>query len=1155
MLIRRAVWLTIMGVSCSLTPLNAQEVRGTILGRVTDRTEAVIVGAKVEALNTATGVRSTANTNETGDYIFPFLIPGPYTVTVEAQGFKKFVRAGISVRVNDRLTIDVPMDLGLNTESVQVVAETPILDTSTSSMGQVIDSRTVLDLPLKDGMVVIMATLSPGVQFLPQRTGYTRPFDVGTPSQISIDGTRTGSNEFMIDGAPNMHRGNVSYSPPPGVVEEFKVQTATFDASYGYMAGGALNMSLKSGTNVVHGQGYYFMQNPALNANRFFSNRIGAEKANFRLHRWGASASGPVYLPKLYDGRNRTFWMYGYEGIWSLDPTPYVIESVPSPAHRAGDFSDLLALGSKYQIYDPYSIQPAPGGRFSRQPLSGNRIPTNQINPVAKNIATLWDLSNQAGTADGVENYTKAKNARDDYYNHIFRIDHNLTTKQRFFVRAMVTEMDRTENLRHNLAFGNKYLRWNRGAGFDHVYALSPTFFVNTRYSYSRFIENVPPLQNGWDLAGLGFSSNFVNQINQVDPRAIRLPRIQVSGYSELSTATNSPFYADTHDLAVNNTNVVRAHTLRYGVAYRVYRENRYDFGHSSGSFAFGTNWTRGPLDTSGSAPMGQSFASFLYGLPTGGFFPIQDSYAEQSTTWAGYIQDDWKVTSKLTLSAGLRYELSSPLTERFNRSVRGFDAASASPIEAQARANYAKAPITEVPVDQFRVRGGLTFAGVNGQPRTLWKTEKNNFLPRLGFAYAFTRTTVIRGGYGIYYEPIGVRYAHVNQTGYSLSTQFVGSVDNGQHYIANLTDPFPGGFVRPLGAAGGLATNLGQGVSFFSEDLAHPYMQRWQFAVQRQLPGQAVVELSYVGNRGVRQRMGAALNSIPEQYLSTSPFRDQPTINFLAAAQPNPFYPMLPGTGLSGSTVSRGQLLRPYPQFTGVGTDVNQGYSWYHSLQMRFERRFAAGFSSSLAYTWSKMMEARERLNDTDPMPTEVIADQDRTHRIAGTWIYELPFGRGRRVGATVAPAISRLISGWQVQGIYTFQSGEPLGFGNAIFIGKLEDIPLSRSERTIDRWFNVDAGFERDSTKALASNIRTLPLRFSGIRVAPLNNWDISMIKNTQVVENVSMQFRAEAINALNHTQFMPPNTTPTSSAFARVSDERAWPRVIQFGLKFVF
>jgi Carboxypeptidase regulatory-like domain/TonB dependent receptor-like, beta-barrel len=1147
---------------CVQLPLWGQETRGTLLGRVTDQTGGVIVGARVEAANTDTGVRSAVTANESGDFLLPYLIPGPYSLTVEAPGFKKSVRPGISVRVNERITIDVMLEVGQAAETLQVTAETPLLDTSTTSIGQVIDSRTILELPLKDGMVLIMATLSPGVLFLPQSPGYVRPFDTSSPSQLSIDGTRAGSSEYMLDGAPNMQRAEVAYSPPPGVVDEFKIQSATFDAAYGYMAGGALNMSLKSGTNDLHGQLYYFHQNPAFNANRFFLNRIGAEKLRFRLHRWGTSFGGPVYLPKMYDGRGKTFWMYGYEGIWSFDPTPFVTEAVPTAAQRNGDFSALLALGPQYQIYDPFSTTAEAGGLFRRQPLPNNIIPPSRINPVARKIADLWDQPNQAGTIDGVNNYTKGKNAQDTYWNHIVRVDHNLSQKQRFYVRANFTLMDRPENERHNRAFGDVFVRQNRGGAFDHVYTISPRFFVNTRYSYTRFINAFTPMQLGWDLAGLGFASSYIQQIEQVDSRALRLPRIDVSGptgvvgNSLLSSETLNKRHSDTHDFALNATSVVNTHTLRYGTGYRVYRENTFNLSNSSGSLEFATNWTRGPLSTSPSAPIGQGLASFLYGLPTGGNFPITDSYAEQIKIWAFYLQDDWKISRKLTLSLGLRYEVPSPLTERFNRSVRGFDFAAASPIEEQARANYANNPIPEVPVSQFQARGGLTFADVNGEPRTLWNTNRKNFMPRIGLAYSVTPNTVVRVGYGIYFEPIGVINQNVTQTGFSRSTELVTSVDNGQSYVANLTNPFPNGFLSPMGAAGGLSTNLGQGVSFFNEDIHNPYMQRWQLAVQQGLPGRSVLEFSYVGNRGVGQRIIRDLNALPNQYLSTSPVRDQNTINYLSAQVSNPFYPMLPGTNLAGTTVPRNQLLRPYPQFTNVNVaDTNQGYSWYHSMQTRFEKRFSTGLASTLSWTWSKLMEARGFLNGGDPMPEEVISDQDRTHRIAITSLYELPFGRGKRWGGATNGAMSKIISGWQVQGIYTGQSGAPLGFGNAIFFGNLKDIVLPEGERTVERWFNVDAGFERNSQRQLGSNLRTFPSRFSGVRGDGGNNWDLSVIKNTEITEGVRLQFRAEAINALNHPQFLAPNTTPTSTAFGQVTDEWTWPRVIQFGLKILF
>jgi carboxypeptidase family protein len=1146
----------IMAVACSIPFLvHAQETRSTILGRLTDPTGAVIPGATVEARNSDTGIRVSASTNASGDYLLPFLIPGPYQLTADAPGFKKWVRSGIQTRVDDRITVDITMEVGQASESVQVSAEAPLVDTSTGSMGQVIDSRKVLELPLIAGNVTVMANMTPGVLFQPTFPKDVRPFDTGSGSAIAGDGTRIGTAQFQVDGAMNNANTGFAYSPPPGVVEEVKVQTASFDASSGFLTGVTVNMSLKSGTNQLHGQTYYFNQNPAVAATPFFLNRAGMSKLTYKAHRWGANASGPAYLPKLYDGRNRTFWMYGYEGWWSFDPVSIGFEAVPTPAQRKGDFSGLLALNSRYQIYDPYSIAAAPGGLFSRQPLPGNIIPANRIDPLGAKIAALYDLPNLAGNADGVNNYTNGRNSHDNYYNHIARVDHHLSAKQRFYVRANATRNYRVQDQRHSNTVGHILFRYNRGAAIDHVYTISSSFLINSRYSYTRYIDGNFPNQDGWDLAGLGFSSTFINQIKAVDSRALRFPQIQASGYSTLSVQAWNKNPVDTHDFALNATKVSGTHSMRFGLGQRYYRRNSTNLGNSSGVLAFGTDWTRGPTNTSAASPIGQGMASLLYGLPTGGNFPIAANYAEQVSVFSSYFQDDWRVSRKLTLSWGLRYELPRPMKERFNRSVKGFDFDAPSPIEAAVRANYAANPIPQVPIDQFRVRGGLTYPGVNGLSNSLWDANQKNLMPRISFAYSITPETVFRGGYGIYFEPVGVPNDNVIQTGFSQTTNLNPSLDNGLHFIASLANPFPNGFLLPLGAAGGLSTNLGQGVSFFNQSIANPYVQRWQFALQRSLPAQSVIEVSYVGNRGVRQRTSRNLNALPNQYLSTSPFRDQTTINFLSAQVPNPFYPLLPGTSLSGTTVSRSQLLVVYPQFTSVSMDTNQGYSWYHSLQARYEKRFSRGLTSSVSYTWSKLMEARNYLNGGDPMPEKVISDQDRTQRIVVTAIYELPFGKGRRWGQSWKGVGSRIISGWQASGIYQGQSGAALGFGNAIFIGNLGDIPIPKGSRTVDRWFNTNAGFERNSGLQPAQNLRTISSRFSGVRADGANNLDLAIIKNTQLREGVQLQLRFEGINALNHPQFNPPNTNPSSTAFGQVTETWASPRTVLFAAKILF
>jgi hypothetical protein len=1161
--------LLVVLLAPAVCPLHAQEARGTLLGRVSDSTGSVIVGAKVEGVNAETGVHFTSTTNGSGDYILPFLIPGPYSLTVESRGFRTYRRSGVVVRESDRITIDMTMELGEASQSVQVTAETPLLDTSTASMGLIVERRAIADLPSKDGMVLIMATLTPGVTFTPQTAAYVRPFDTSSPSTMSVNGTRNGSNEFMVDGASNMQGTQIAYSPPQPVIEEFKVQTATFDASFGFMPGAAMNMTLKSGGNAVHGEVNYLMQNPVLNADNYF--RVSSGKPDMRIHRTSAGLTGPIYLPKLYNGHNKTFFTLGYEWIYSFDPSPWVVEAVPSLAQRSGDFSSLLAVGPQYQIYDPYSTTPASNGQFSRTPLANNIIPASRINPVSAKIAGLWDLPNQRGPADGTNNYTMGKNAQDTYGNELIRIDHNVSEKERFYVRTNFTSLERPENIRQNLTDGDNFYRFNRGLSVDNVYTVSSRFFIDSRFTLTRFYTGYTPYQQGWDLASLGFSPTFISQLKQLDPRALKFPNINVSGYSTLGgvNSNNQQSY-NTYEAAVNITNIIGRHTVRSGMSYRVYQENAYDLGNSSGIYNFDSTWTNGPFNTSASAPIGQGFASFLYGLPGSGTFPINDNVAEQTRYWSFYSQDDFRVSRKLTLSLGLRYELPSPLTERYNRSVQGFDAAGSSPIAAQVLQNYAQNPIPQVPVSQFNVRGGLTFAGAGGLSRNLWNTSKKEFMPRIGFAYSMTPKTVLRGGYGIYYEPLGVINVQVNQTGFNSSTAFVGSLDNGQTYVANLTNPFPTGFTRPLGAAGGLSTFLGQNISFFDQRLTNPYIQRWQFAVQRQLPGNSLLEVSYVGNRGTRLRAapysssvpttGLDLNPIPRQYLSTLPVRDQTTINFLNAQVPNPFYPLLPRTNLAATTVARSQLLRPYPQFSsstiGITAITNPGFSWYHGFQLRAEKRFSGGLSAGYSFTWSKFMQAINYLNPTDPTPEKVISDLDRPFRSVGTVVYELPFGQGKPWGNSTNKVVSRVISGWQIQNVFTWQSGQALAFGNALLLPgqTMADVVLPAGQRSVSQWFNVNA-FNRVSSQQLASNIQTLSSAFSDVRAPRVNNFDMSAIKNTQIKERLRLQFNAEFINALNHPQFTPPITTPTSSAFGQLTGSYNWQRIIEFGLKVMF
>jgi hypothetical protein len=410
-----------------------------------------------------------------------------------------------------------------------------------------------------------------------------------------------------------------------------------------------------------------------------------------------------------------------------------------------------------------------------------------------------------------------------------------------------------------------------------------------------------------------------------------------------------------------------------------------------------------------------------------------------------------------------------------------------------------------------------------------------------------------------MFYGFLGQRRGDVITSGFSQSTPLVVSLDSGLTFIETLANPFQNGIQQPAGAARGIETFLGQSITFFDEHPQSPRMQRWQVGVQRDLGRAWVGEVTYVGNYGSHIQLARNINSTPPQYLSTSPVRDQATIDYLSAQVPNPFFGLMPataGSAFRGPNIARERLLRPYPQFDAVNTTTNDGESWYHALQLGVNRRFSAGYTLGANYTFSRF-EQSEYLNAADPEPTRFISDQDSPHRVVVNGIWELPFGTGRRFGTSASPLIDRIVGGWQISGIYMYQSGVPIGFGNVIFTGTLDDIAMSSGDRTLDRWFNVDAGFNRVAAQQLASNVRTFPLRLDSVRTDPVNNVDLSLIKNTRIVGDKMLQLRFEALNAFNHPLFPGPNTNPTAAAFGSISasTQNNYSRRVQVMVKVIF
>jgi hypothetical protein len=1136
------------------TCLISQESRGTLSGRITDSSGSVLASARLHLVNTQTGAAFDSRSNEAGLFRMPYLLPGFYDVSVELAGFKKLDRKGVEIRVNETVDLDLQLALGDVTQSIVVSGQTPLLQTTESTLGQVVDSKRMMELPVASGNPAELVTLAPGTI---RTTGIQinkAAFNSGT-SQVTTNGNPAASNEFSIDGVPNTFAAGtaprIAFSAPQAAVAEFKVMTTSYDASIGHTPGAIVNAITTSGTSKFHGELHEFLGGSFLNAPDLFTNRAGQKKALYQDNRYGASVSGPVVLPKIYNGKNKTFFSYVYEANkWGTPQT--LLTSVPTPAERQGDFSALLKLGAQYQIYDPYTTVALPNGQYRRSPVPGNILPPSELSPVALAMAKYWPQPTSTGAADGTSNLTVATRSKEDYWVNFVRVDHNFSERNRMFVRLDYDRWFERENLYfNNPAAGIDNHRTNRGLALDHVFVLSPNTIFNVRYGITQqdFPENRESI--GFDLGSLGFSQNLTNLI----PSNLAVfPNTNFNtfrGFGEISVGdgTNTGLI---HSLNGSLSTQRGSHSLHYGVDARLYRAfaARYPYDVAP-QFNFTAGFANGPLNTAAAAPLGQDLASFLFGIPQG-LMTRSASYATQEFYLGAYFHDDWKVTRRLTLNLGLRIEHESPMTERFDRSVKGFAYTAANPIQAQAAANYALNPIPELPVSAFQVLGGLQFAGgANG--RDLWSQPALTYLPRIGLAYQLGSKTVFRGGYGIFYDTIGTNRSAAIQTGFTATTPIIPSFDSGVTYAATLANPFPTGLLAPAGAAGGLTTNLGQALTVYPTARVQPYSQRWSFGFQRELPGSFLLDAAYVGNHAIHLPVNRELNASDPRYLSTSSTRDQTAIDFLNRTFANPFYGL---NSVYGKNITRSDLLRPYPEFGSIQETEPIGYAWYHALQAQVVKRFSRGYTLNVAYTFSKSMDAATSfLNPSDRTPWYGISTADRPHRLVVSGIWELPIGKGRAFASHIPRGVDYVIGGWQLNAVISKQSGAPLNWGNVIFNGDIHNITLPADERSPDRWFNVNAGFNRVASQQLASNLRTFPLRFSGIRGDGQSLWNLSAIKYFPITETIRFELRGECFNSLNHPNLNDPNVTPTAAGFGQITAQDGFAREFQVAARIHF
>jgi hypothetical protein len=1138
-------------------PLFAQEFRAGITGIVRDSQGAVVPGVPIEAQSTATNNISRATTNGSGYYAFPVLPIGTYRLTVVAPGFKKAVRDELELRVGDQVQQDFTLDVGAISEQVTVSAGIELLQTTASDKGQVVNQENVRDIPSVGRNPFLLGIEASGVQFDVGANALSRsvrPFDAGNnvAESMSINGGRTGASDLLLDGEPNtgVETGssatNMAFVPNQDAVSEFRMQASNYDAQYGRTAGGTMSVSIKNGTNKYHGVAYWYDKNTILTANTFDQNRVGNGRAAYHQNEPGLELDGPVVIPHLYNGRNRTFFMYSLELWRDAIPSP-VTSSTPQVAATQGNFSTTLqSNGQPITVYDP--LTGAATSPFARQPFPNDTIPANRINPVGAKLASYYpapNTPNQNTFAGQSNNLVIAPNARTDAYDaHVARVDQVLSEKLRFFsrfVRGYRTEVNNTNGYPKQASPQYTDGRLSQGGNFDLTSILSPSTVLTSRVGYLRHDLWITLYTSGFDPTTLGFPASLRNTLPAYFPTISSSYTTFGSGRSSGNQFTESASWSWAE--VVNKT--IRRHQVKFGGEFRVMLDNINSPTTNFGSYTFNAGWTQLNALTA-TAGTGNSTASMLLGMPTSGSAPINAAYAYGFHYYGVFVQDDWRLTNKLTLSLGLRWDFESPVTERNNQNDGAFDFTATSPLQ-----------VVDALQPGLIMKGGLTFP-TSGN-RMPYQRDLNNFQPRVGLAWHPWEKTVIRAGYGLSYL---ATFTAAPGQGFSTSTPYVASNDANVHFAGNyLNNPYPQGILTPTGSSLGLKTFLGQSITFVNPDRVVPNVHEFSIGVQRELPFRSVLEVSYVGSRSKQLDVSHQLDDVTRaQYLQYGGPVVTGTPN-LTTSQTNPFAGLLPATGLNGATTTLQQLLRPYPQFTGVQeNNIPVGSAWYNSLQVRWEKRLTHGLNVLVSYTLSKTMESVGFLNNQDAGPSSTLAATDTPQRIVISGNWEIP------LFAQTHGIVGIFLKGWQVNGIFMRESGFPLAAPSGFYSAGIDP---ALANPTALRSFNtctlLTTGARQNcasTTEPLAfiqqqpNTLRTLSGRFPSLRPPKVPNVDLSMFKAFRLHEGLNLQFRAEAFNATNSPQLGAPNTTLSGTTAGQVGlTQSNDPRNVQLALRLQF
>ena len=1103
--------------------LLGQSFEAQVTGLVKDQSGAVIPGAKLTATNLATRTSYSSVTNDQGIYRFPSLPPAEYQVTCLVKGFKRFEQGPVTLQVAQVLELNIGLEPGQISEQVTVSAAPPPLDTQTATLGQVVTTRSIQSLPLNIRDPLALVALTPGVILGPS-FGNGGGNDVGRnffKSDFNVGGGRSGSQEILLDGAPDttpdINRGVIN--PPVDSVQEFKVQAQSYDAQFGRTSGGIVNVITKSGTNSIHGVAYDFERHSVLDANNWFNNANGQPLPSFQRHQFGGNVGGPVL-------KSKWFAFGDFEGLRQAYPQTS-LSTVPTPLQRQGDFSQTFTnTGTLIRIYDPASVVTLPNGTRQRSQFPQNKIPVSRFSPVAQGALQYLPLPNRPGDPlTGQNNYIFSADSILNSNKYDLRTDANFSDNTRMFIRFSRQEDTRQVPGTLPLPAGGGRLTTDHysQAVADLTHVFSPTVVGNIQFSFTRALASQYGASQGFDLSTLNLPASFTS---------LAAPQFPVFNIGDVTgTSNGGDSFTQYQPRNVWSTLGSIAwqhgtHNFKFGGDWRVLDFNEGQNSSASGTFSFGRQFTQGPNPIQASGAGGYGFASFLLGDASSGFINAINPISTQGLYYAAYVQDDWKVSSRLTVNLGLRWDVGIGSREKYNR-LAYFDPSAPNPL----------GPAAGLP----QLTGVLAWIGKEN-PSNQQQTDWLNFGPRVGFAYTLRPKTILRGGYGIFFLPRNIQGNGDGAVEAVRTTDMQASLDNITPFNT-INDPFPQGILPALNDRNPLA-NVGSSIAAPEHQFKTGYSQTWSLGIQHELPWGMVLDAHYWGSKSTHLPVTWNLNQLPDQYLTLG--------SSLNNSVPNPFYGVIRNGTLSAPTTTRQQLLLPFPQYTAITqVFVPAANSTYEAGTLQLEKRLSPSFTFLAAYTRSKAMDDVRTPYDLYNRRLEKglsAFDAPNQFRFSGVW--NIPFGHNRAFGKGLNPVLDTILGGWDLSGIVSVQSGFPISISRNV---NSNGTSASLENPTLARWFNTST-FTVAPTYTFGNVGPVLP----NIRTDSVRNVDAVLVKDFSFSirdHSITTQFRSEFYNLFNHPQFGAPNGSITSQSFGRVTSQANSPRDIQFGLKVNF